>query len=60
MPVLALWGGAALFGVAPAVEVWRDYADDVSGESIPECGHFLAEERPDELVALLRPFLAAD
>jgi pimeloyl-ACP methyl ester carboxylesterase len=59
MPVLALWGGAALFGVAPADEVWRLYADDVRGEPIPECGHFLAEERPAELVELLRPFLAA-
>jgi haloacetate dehalogenase len=60
MPVLALWGQAALFGVAPVVEVWRDYADDVTGQAIENCGHFLAEERPDELVALLRPFLAGE
>lgn len=58
MPVLALWGASALFGVAPVLDVWRDYAVDVAGEAIPECGHFLAEERPAELVALLRPFLA--
>jgi haloacetate dehalogenase len=60
MPVLALWGQAALFGVAPVVEVWGDYADDVTGQAIEDCGHFLAEERPDELVALLRPFLAGE
>ncbi|WP_037066333.1 alpha/beta fold hydrolase [Pseudonocardia acaciae] len=58
MPVLASWGAAGLFGSAPALEAWRDYAEDVRGEGIPECGHFIAEERPDELVALLRPFLA--
>jgi pimeloyl-ACP methyl ester carboxylesterase len=57
-PLLAVWGGSALFGVAPVLDVWRDYADDVRGEPIAESGHFLAEERPDELVALLRPFLA--
>lgn len=58
MPVLALWGQAALFGDASVLDVWRDYADDVTGQPIAECGHFLAEERPDALVALLRPFLA--
>lgn len=57
MPVLALWGGSALFGKAPVLDVWQEYADDVRGEAIPECGHFLAEERPDELTALLRRFL---
>jgi pimeloyl-ACP methyl ester carboxylesterase len=59
MPVLALWGGAGLFGGLEALEVWREYADEVAGQPIPECGHFLAEERPDELVALLLPFLSA-
>jgi pimeloyl-ACP methyl ester carboxylesterase len=60
MPVLALWGGTGLFGVLPAVEVWQEYAQRpelVTGRAIPECGHFLAEERPERTVALLEEFL---
>jgi haloacetate dehalogenase len=53
-PVLAIWGGAR-----PArfdnLAVWREWADDVRGGPIP-CGHFLAEEAPDETYAALRDF----
>jgi pimeloyl-ACP methyl ester carboxylesterase len=56
LPVLAI-GGAASFGdhVAEAVKL---VADDVQGVVIPDTGHFLAEESPDELLAALTPFLA--
>jgi len=46
-PVLALWGAAGLVGQLPALEIWREYAKDVAGGPIPECGHFLPEEQPE-------------
>jgi haloacetate dehalogenase len=36
---------------------WRERADDVSGRSL-RCGHFLAEERPEETAAELLAFFA--
>ena len=58
MPVLALWGAAGLLGKLPALDIWREYGTDVRGEGIPDCGHFIPEERPAELLAHLREFLA--
>ncbi|NEB04191.1 alpha/beta hydrolase [Streptomyces sp. SID13726] len=58
MPVLALWGSAGGPARLPAMEIWREYADDVTGAEIPECGHFIAEEQPAALLAHLRDFLA--
>ncbi|GAA3312168.1 alpha/beta fold hydrolase [Nonomuraea dietziae] len=57
MPVLALWGEAGLPARVGVEEVWRDYAHDVRGAEIPDCGHFLAEERPDLVLDHLRDFL---
>lgn len=56
-PVLALWGD----GRRPRdlLPVWRRWADDVTGRGLP-CGHFIAEEAPDELLAELVGFLDGD
>ena len=37
--------------------IWRDWADDVRGQSV-DCGHHIAEEAPAELAALLAGFFA--
>ena len=57
MPVMAI-GGERSFGelVGQAVSA---VAPDAQGVVIPETGHFLAEESPEELLAALTPFLAA-
>lgn len=47
------WTGAV------SLEVWRDYAEDVTGTVIEQCGRFLAEERPDRILDELRTFLPA-
>jgi len=38
------------------VDIWRAWAKDVRGAAI-DCGHHVAEEKPDELAALLLGFL---
>ncbi|RZU72747.1 pimeloyl-ACP methyl ester carboxylesterase [Micromonospora kangleipakensis] len=55
MPVLAV-GARASLGEQVAAQV-RGYADTVTGEVVEDCGHWLFEERPAELAALLLPFL---
>ena len=56
MPVLAI-GGAMSFG-GHVGEAMSLVADDVQSAVIPDTGHFLAEESPDELLTVLAPFLA--
>ncbi|HKQ27103.1 MAG TPA: alpha/beta hydrolase [Burkholderiales bacterium] len=59
MPLLALWGKqgviAALFD---CLADWREVASDVRGHALA-CGHFIPEEKPKELLAELRRFLAS-
>jgi len=57
-PVLAIWGDRGRSHKRRGVlETWRHWADDVQGEDLP-CGHFLAEEAPDETRAALEKFLS--
>ncbi len=56
-PVLAIWSAQGFVGrTQDILQVWREYAVDVRGQSLP-CGHFLAEEMPDKTYALLKTFL---
>jgi pimeloyl-ACP methyl ester carboxylesterase len=57
MPVLAM-GGEQSVG-AMAAETMRLTADDVQGHVFPGIGHWLAEQAPEELVAVLTGFLAS-
>lgn len=57
MPVLALWGAVGLPARLPTLDIWRQYAEDVTGAEIPDCGHFIPEERPEALLAHLQSFL---
>ena len=56
LPVLAL-GGALGVGELAAHDM-RQVAADVRGGVVPECGHFIAEERPEHLARELRSFFA--
>jgi haloacetate dehalogenase len=57
-PVLALWGARwHLEEWYDVLAVWRDWADDVTGRAL-DCGHYVAEERPEETLAELRAFFA--
>jgi len=58
-PLLALWGEHSFVGrhYGDVADIWRGYADTVTGRSLP-CGHYLAEEVPLETAAVLKEFLA--
>ena len=56
MPVLAM-GGAESSGTM-VEETMKLTADDVQSHVFPGTGHWLAEQAPDEMVALLTEFLA--
>jgi pimeloyl-ACP methyl ester carboxylesterase len=56
LPVLAIGGGKGL-GEGTA-NTMRLVADNVESKIIPESGHWVAEEAPEQLLAALTPFLA--
>ncbi len=56
-PMLVLWGARGTVGrLYNVMNIWRDYASDLRGTSLPG-GHFLPEELPDDTLAQLLPFL---
>jgi haloacetate dehalogenase len=58
-PLLALWGRRATMERLYDVRAtWEHFADDVRGQPV-DCGHFLAEEAPEETLAALTGFLEA-
>jgi len=53
----------AVLDIVPAREMLRRLdasvaSEDVIGAEVPECGHFIAEERPEALLEHLHGFLA--
>jgi haloacetate dehalogenase len=57
-PLLVLWSGRdELDEWYDVLAIWREWADDVRGRAL-DCGHYLAEELPDETYAELRSFFS--
>ena len=54
-PMLAIWGQGPATRWKNIVETWRERATNVTGFPI-DCGHFLAEEKPEETTEALRKF----
>lgn len=58
-PMLVLWGARArLQQWYDTLAVWRDWAADVHGCAL-DCGHYLAEEAPQETTAALQSFFSS-
>ncbi|MGX4641309.1 alpha/beta fold hydrolase [Massilia sp. SYSU DXS3249] len=57
LPLLVLWGAqGVVHRCFDPLKEWKAVADDVRGEALP-CGHYIAEEAPEELLAHVLPFL---
>jgi haloacetate dehalogenase len=57
MPLMAIWGKHGVVeALFDCLADWREVALDVRGRAL-NCGHFIPEEKPRELVAELRRFL---
>ena len=58
MPLLVLWGNKGFVNrTYDVLNVWNEYASDVRGKSL-DCGHFLAEEKPDDVCKELIEFFS--
>ena len=56
MPLLVLWGEKGFVNrTYKVLEVWEEYAKKVSGKAL-NCGHFLPEEKPLEVIEELSDF----
>lgn len=55
-PTLVMWGAAEFPDEALMLRAWRQLAPQASYRPV-DCGHFVPEEAPDELLASLRGFL---
>jgi haloacetate dehalogenase len=58
-PTLALWSRHGLGQSYDVASIWRRRAPRVTGQPL-DCGHFLAEERPQQTVAALESFLSGE
>jgi haloacetate dehalogenase len=57
MPVMILWGKRGVIQkMFKPLRDWREVASDVRGKGL-DCGHFLPEEKPAEVLAQVQRFL---
>jgi pimeloyl-ACP methyl ester carboxylesterase len=56
MPMLFVVGDGG--GLDYTLAQLKGLAENVEGVAIPQCGHWIATDRPRELLAQLSPFLA--
>jgi len=56
-PTLILWGENGNLAGMPVMEIWAKVASDIRGTAILDCGHFIQEEKPEELIPLLMEFI---
>ena len=57
-PMLAMWSSTGYVGrTQDVLKVWQAYATAVRGKSLA-CGHYIAEEMPDEAYSAIKGFLS--
>ena len=58
-PLLLLWGKNGVVGkLWNVMDKWSELAGDIEGSAISDCGHFVPEEQPRQVLDALLPFLA--
>ena len=60
MPVLALGGDKSYGRGMEVIDSLKRVAEDVRGGIVPDCGHWMAEEKPDVLAAELLEFFGEE
>ncbi|WP_226347069.1 alpha/beta fold hydrolase [Agilicoccus flavus] len=58
VPLRVLWGAHGVVGRFEPLDAWRGWAHQVSGRAL-DCGHYLPEERPDDVLAEILALLVA-
>lgn len=57
-PILLLWGKDGVVGkLWDVLAKWKPLASNVTGYPIQNCGHFVPEEQPEEVLKYMLPFL---
>ena len=60
VPVRVLWGALGMIEkMGGAEKVWKEYSEaenEVAGKGL-DCGHYIPEERPDELLVEILEFM---
>ena len=56
-PALIVWGHRDIAFRTRELERWKSELSDFEVHDFEDCGHFLAEEAPEKLVAVLRAFM---
>ena len=49
-PLYVIWGGRGPMGNSPVLDRWREVAERVDGEVVPDSAHYVQEERPETVV----------
>ncbi len=57
LPALILWGAKDIAFRKEELERWRSELADFELHEFEDCGHFLAEENPEQIVPLLSSFM---
>ena len=59
LPLRVLWGEHGAVGANfDVLKLWRERASDATGRALP-CGHYIAEEAPDELLSEAHRFFSS-
>jgi haloalkane dehalogenase len=53
------WGERDVVFPPRVLEIWRDHFPHAEVHRFPDCGHWVLEDAPDEIVGCVRAFLAA-
>ena len=50
IPIYLLWAADGPLEGQPVLDVWREVAEDVRGEAVAECWHWIPEEQPQATI----------